>query len=198
MKSSFMLAGMLLVMVSTYAEEVYRWVDKSGKVYYGDIPAAETAQLEKKKFADSPAIDEEVPYETLQASKNFPVVLYVSENCETICNDARELLNQRGIPFAEKILTTKQEIDEFKTLSGRGIVPAISVGKSWTNGFQADAWNKELDIAGYPKTSPYHSPSVSAKQPAKQPATEKPAVEESTVETPHVETPAAEAPAIEQ
>ncbi len=194
MKSYFVMAGMLLVIVSASADGVYRWVDQSGKVHYGDVPTEESAQVEQKKFSASPAIDGNWPYETRHARENFPVVLYVSENCTDICKDARELLNKRGIPYAEKTLTTKQEIADFKTQSGGGIVPAISVGSSWTKGFQADAWNRELDMAGYPKFSPYHPPSVQASQPAKEPKTERPpAVEESNVESP-----AASAPAVDQ
>jgi glutaredoxin len=190
---------MLLVMANACADAVFRWTDESGKVFYGDVPAAGTVQVEKKSFADRPAPAEGMPYETRRAMENFPVVLYVSGNCADLCNDARELLNKRGIPYTEKTLTTKQEIDAFKTGPGGGIVPTITVGKSWTKGYQADMWNKELDLAGYPKTSTYRAPSVSPGQPVNESETPPAsAVEESTVTTPNDEAPAAEKSDTEQ
>ncbi len=198
MKAYFVLVGALLVVAGARADGVYRWEDKSGKVYYGDTPVQDSVQVEKKKLGDKPVADGEMPYETRRASEKFPVVLYVSDNCGNMCADAREMLDKRGIPFSEKTLSTKQEIDAFKTLSGGEIVPTISVGKSWIRGFQVEQWNSELDIAGYPKTSPYRNPPATAEQPTNEPVTEEPAAEEPAAETPDVETPAVEAPAVDQ
>jgi hypothetical protein len=209
MKLYFVLAGVLLAGVNASAVEVYRWVDMSGKVHYGDIPSQESVQVEKMQFGDKQAEDETLPYEARQASKNFPVVLYVSGNCGNICVEARDLLNKRGIPFSERLLNTKEGIDSFKTLSGGEIVPTISVGKSWIRGFQAEKWNSELDVAGYPRTALPRNPSAKAGPPVPEPATEEepaaeepgpeePAAEEPANEEPSIETPAVEVPAAEQ
>ena len=55
MKPYFVLAGMLLAVLGNAQADTYRWVDKSGKVHYGDEPPAdEAAQVEQKKFGVAP------------------------------------------------------------------------------------------------------------------------------------------------
>lgn len=173
MKLRVVLAGMMLaVLGGAHAGSLYRWVDKSGNVHYGDMPAADAAQVEKKKVAsDSPEGDNAgLPYETLRAKKNFPVTLYVADNCTDPCQKARDLLNKRGVPFAEKNLKSNEELDAFRKMSDSTEVPALTVGKSLLKGFLAEQWNSELDIAGYPKTSPYRAqaaPPAPSGKPAK-------------------------------
>ncbi len=160
MKRIVLLLGCLLVMpIGIHAGELYLWVDKSGKVHYGDVPATEAVQVTRKKFY-SPATqgDEDLPYETRLAQQNFPVTLYTASNCIEPCQQARDFLNKRGIPFIEKTLLTKEEIDDFKQQSGSDQSPTLAVGKTYLKGFQAGQWGSELDIAGYPKTAPYRVP----------------------------------------
>lgn len=149
-----LLASMMLMASYTSAEELYRWVDESGSVHYSDIPAA-VPSLEKKKLGAGPADpDAGLPYEVLRARKNFPVVLYVADNCGEICQEARDLLRKRGIPFEEKVLKTQEDFASFKKLSGSEGVPSLAVGKSWLKGFQAGQWHDELSAAGYPAAAP--------------------------------------------
>lgn len=157
MRLHFILAGALAALPgSAQAGELYRWVDKSGKVHYSDTRAPDTADAEKKKFGSAPATgDEELSFDTRRAKQYFPVTLYVTDNCTDPCKLSRDLLSQRGIPFTEKNLATQEEIDAFKRASGADAVPALSVGRNWLKGFQAEQWHKELDAAGYPKTSTY-------------------------------------------
>lgn len=144
----------LLLATQPAMAELYRWVDSSGKVHYGDVPANDAEQLQEKKF-DKPAAaatgDEALPFEMRRAKQRFPVTLYVTENCTTACQQARDFLNQRHIPYAEKQLSTQEEFDDFKKKSGGDTVPTISVGSSWLKGFLATAWQDALDVAGYPK-----------------------------------------------
>jgi len=87
-----------------------------------------------------------------QASETFPVVLYADERCGTYCQEARELLRQRGVPFTEKILRTDEEFAELTRLLGReAALPSVSVGRhQYLRGFDAASWNSLLDAAGYP------------------------------------------------
>ena len=144
------------------AGELYRWVDTLGKVHYGDVIPLDANQIEEKKFSGSIATDEYLPYETRRARQNFPVTLYVAENCSEYCKLARDLLNKRGIPYSEKMLATREEFDAFRALSGSDSVPTLSIGKTFFKGFQAEQWNSEFDIAGYPKTAPYRAPNTPA------------------------------------
>lgn len=173
MKLHFILAGLLAALAfNTLAGEVYRWVDKSGKVHYGDTRTPDAADAAKKKLSSSPATgDEGLPFETRRASQNFPVTLYVADNCAEPCKQARNLLRQRGVPFTEKNLATPEEISAFKRTTGAETVPVLSVGKNSLKGYQAEPWHNELDAAGYPKTAPYRP------QAPVQPSADKPAAQ---------------------
>jgi hypothetical protein len=154
-----LLACLAIIPSGVQAEELFRWVDKAGKVHYGDTLPADATDVERKKLSSEPAQNEDLPYETRRAQQNFPVTLYVGAGCGETCDQARSLLSKRGIPFSEKLLRTKQDVDAFKQLSGiDGVVPVLAVGKSFLKGFLESQWNSELDIAGYPKTAPYRAP----------------------------------------
>ena len=145
-----------LVIMPVQAGELFRWLDKSGKVNYGDTPPLDAINVERMNFSSDQAKNDDLPYETHIAQQNFPVILYVGSICDEVCGQARSLLNKRGIPFSEKVLKTKQDIDAFKQLSGiEGFVPALQVGKTFIKGFLESQWNSELDIAGYAKTASY-------------------------------------------
>lgn len=162
MKRVVLLLGALLaVSLPAQAGELYRWMDPAGKVYYGGEPPAEAPLVESLEIRDEAAQDAGLPYETRRAQQNFPVTLYVADNCAEFCERARELLTRRGIPFAEKNLVTQEEIDAFKRASGGDNVPALAVGRAFVNGgFEAERWHNELDIAGYPKIAPYRAPAA--------------------------------------
>jgi hypothetical protein len=151
-----LLACLANMSLNVQAGELYRWVDASGKVYYGDVLPAGAMQVEVKKFPEDTTSNEYLPYETRRAQENFPVTLYVGNGCGEPCDQGRNLLNKRGIPFSEKFLRTKEEIDTFKQLSGIDrFAPVLAVGKNFLKGFLESQWNSELDIAGYPKTASY-------------------------------------------
>ncbi|OGS91393.1 MAG: hypothetical protein A2Z95_08830 [Gallionellales bacterium GWA2_60_18] len=141
------------------AGELYRWVDEAGKVHYGDAPPP-GVQAETRRFPAANG-DEGLSYETRRARENFPVTLYIEDDtCGSYCQQARDMLNRRGIPFSEKKLVAKEEIEAFKKASGGDLVPSLSVGRRFLSGFDETRWNNELDIAGYPKTAPYRAPAA--------------------------------------
>lgn len=148
----------VLMQSTTQASELYRWVDSSGIVHYSDIPPPKADQIETRRFSSTTGSDEILPYETRLAQQNFPVTLYIAPGCGEPCNDARSLLNKRGIPYTEKSLKTREDVEAFKQLSGIEGFPVLSVGKSFLKGFLAEQWHSELDFAGYPKIPPYRAP----------------------------------------
>lgn len=162
MKRIVLLLACLSIMPSgVQAGELFRWVDKAGRVHYSDVPPADATDVERiKPSSEPPAQDEDLPYETRRAMENFPVTLYVGNGCGEACELARSLLTKRGIPFSEKLLKYKEDVEAFKELSGFDGVPALAVGKTFLRGFQTSQWNSELDIAGYPKTAPYRASST--------------------------------------
>ena len=190
MKPYFIMTVILAAMLgSAQAGSLYRWVDQSGNVHYGDMPAAGAAQIEEVKTSEASAIDDaDLPYETRRAREAFPVTLYVADNCTEFCQHARDLLNQRGIPFTEKNLLSQEDIDTFKQILGGKMVPTLAVGKNWLNGFLAEQWNSELDIAGYPRTAPYGF-RPAAPPPVAKPLPEQPVPEKAPEPVPAPETP---------
>lgn len=180
MKRLVLFSLCLLVCVpAAQAGKLYRWVDSSGKVHYGDAPPPDAAKVETRKFSDA-VPGENLPYETRRAQQNFPVTLYVADHCGEACEQARSLLRKRGVPFTEKNLKTKEDIDAFRQMSGSDSVPVISVGKTFLKGFAPAQWDSELDMAGYPKSAPYRA----APAPAKLPENKK-----TPVEAPHEKAP---------
>lgn len=161
-----LLCCLALMPFGAHAGKLYRWVDAQGKVHYGDTPPADAAQVEPKKLSGSVAPSEDLSYETRRAQQNFPVTLYVTKACGAPCDQARDLLNKRGVPFGEKSIGTQEELDSFKALSGSDSAPTLAVGRTFLKGFLAERWHSELDIAGYPKTAPYRAPRLPATAPA--------------------------------
>lgn len=182
MKRIVLLSVCLCAMpLGVQADDLFRWVDKSGKMNYGDVPPADATEIVRLKFPSDPGQNEDLPYETRLAQQNFPVTLYVSEDCGETCDKARSLLNKRGVPFSEKSLKTKQDIDALQQLSGiGGVVPVLEVGKNFLRGFLESQWNSELDIAGYPKTASYRQRIAQPVTPIKPAAPETPTGEGQT------------------
>ena len=156
----------LLMLTNVQAGELYRSIDKDGKVHYSDTPLEGSEDYERLKLPDGPAPGDNLPYETKLAMENFPVTLYTYPDCGSACVKAREMLNKRGIPFSEKSLTTQEAIETFRKDSGGGQVPALTVGKTWLKGFLEEQWNNELDFAGYPKKLLTYRPSTPASAPS--------------------------------
>jgi hypothetical protein len=171
MKYYFLLAG-LLILTNAHAE-LYRSIDSSGKVHYSDKPLAGAEDVTQVKADKAPTPDESLPYETQRATQNFPVTLYSFPDCGSVCQEGRDLLTKRGVPFTEKSLMTLEDIDAFNKASGDKSLPKLTVGKTWIRGFLAEQWNKELDIAGYPKTAPYR-PRPSPTSPSRPAQSEQP------------------------
>ena len=170
----YLLVLSLLMTINAHAGEVYRSIDDSGKVHYGDAPLQGSEDVEELKIRNVPVADADLPYETRQAQKNFPVTLYSFSNCGPVCDQARDLLDKRGIPYTDKVLVQQEDIDAFGKDSGDIRVPAASIGKTWIKGFLAEKWNNALDAAGYPKKNLAYRPpkpvTPAASQPAATPA----------------------------
>jgi glutaredoxin len=156
-KGEIMFRGLLLLLLLTspllHAGEVYRWLDERGNVYYSDQPPPPSAKQTVKVRGKGNVVDvDKESYEARIARERNPVVLYASA-CGPICDQARDHLNQRGIPFTTKDPSKEPEIAmELKKLVGVMEVPVITVGKTHQKGFDPSSWDSLLDAAGYPKT----------------------------------------------
>ena len=141
---------------ATNAQEVFRWVDKDGKVHYGDMlpPPAEVKSVQTKRLNDSVIEQEDISFGIATAMKNNPVTLYAN-GCGDACTSAKALLARRGIPFTEK----NPESDAaaaaaLKEKVGALQVPTIVIGTNSLSGYEEEGWNAALNAAGYPRNNP--------------------------------------------
>lgn len=154
------------------AAQMYRWVDKDGKVHYSNTPPPAAAKnLQARNLTPSVVESSQQPYAVQQAVKNFPVVLYTHADCKEPCADGRKLLASRGVPFREVAVTDEKTQEELKRATGDNQVPVLMVGKQANRGYESEMWNAALDAAGYPKAG---SPAAQARI-APPPAPEAPA-----------------------
>ena len=151
----FSVALLLLVLASTVAAQTtYRWVDKDGKIHYTDRPPApnQATKVEQKRSALLGA-DQTASYALRKATTDYPVTLYTQPKCGDYCQEARNHLTRRGIPFTEKTVGTEADAAVLRTLLGEGdlVVPVMQVGSKALKGYLGSEWDGLLDAAGYPK-----------------------------------------------
>ena len=132
-------------------QQLYRWTDQKGRLNVADTPPPPGAKdvHRWRVTASSAAEGGSEPYALRLARKESPVTLYTAADCEP-CNDARKLLNSRGIPFKE-VSVTEKEVNDLVKLAGSASVPVIVVGNATQKGFEGSAYHRLLDDAGYPK-----------------------------------------------
>lgn len=150
------LSCLALLATATYAQEVFRWVDKDGKVHYGDMlpPPAEVKNVQTKRLRDSVIEQEDIPFGVATAMKNNPVTLYAN-SCGEACSSAKALLARRGIPFTEKNPESDEAAAAFlKEKVGALQVPTIVIGTNSLSGYEEEGWNAALNAAGYPRNNP--------------------------------------------
>ncbi|MEO7253733.1 MAG: glutaredoxin family protein [Casimicrobium sp.] len=149
----------LAVASSVSAQQVYRWVDASGRVQYSDQPPpAGTKGVQEKNVSGSSIQNNEPSLVTQDAQKKNPVTVYVSE-CGESCDAAKAFLNKRGIPHTVVDPTRTIELNKkFKEETGGTVVPVIKIGEKRLSGWSESAWSSALDAAGYPKTPPFSKP----------------------------------------
>lgn len=145
-------AVLALTATNLFAQgKVYQWTDENGQVHFSDMPPPSRSNVEEKRvFTGRP--DATLPFSLRQLSTDFPVTLYVSQNCGEWCDRARALLTGRGIPFSETELATEEDVNAFRALfGGDPLVPAATVGNRQLKGFAESSWNTLLDQVGYPR-----------------------------------------------
>ena len=112
------------------AQQLYRWTDASGRVHVTDTPPPPTArEVQKKAFKGSVVETDQLPFELSKAMKDAPV------------GPVKEIGVWNPAPNAL-----------LRQVSGAAEVPTLTVGGTVQKGFEQGAFDRALDIAGYPKT----------------------------------------------
>jgi hypothetical protein len=144
----------LLAAAPTLATAQFKWVDETGRVTYSDLPpppGTEVIRVGGPLPARSEASD--LPAVLKQPAASYPVVLYTTSDCSA-CQQARAFLAQRGIPFTERTVRSAADAEAFRRLGfTETALPALTVGRERTLGFESGAWAGLLDAAGYPSRS---------------------------------------------
>lgn len=144
-----------LVLPNLAGAEVYRWVDKNGKVNYSDVPPPDM-ESQTRKMIDNRIEVDKLPYELRKAVEQSPLTLYTAPQCKEVCEAARKYLQGRKLPFTEKSVQTAEELQALSKLTGKKepVAPTLQIGSKTLEGFEESAWASTLNIAGYPKTAP--------------------------------------------
>lgn len=132
---------------------LWRWTDARGQINYGDhVPADARNVLKIDLMTIGTTTQALLPYQVRHAASNFPVILFTAKNCPP-CNSARDYLNKRGVPFAERTVETSDDGMELKRLTNAEGVPVATLGGQVMVAFDSDAWSNALDATGYPRAS---------------------------------------------
>lgn len=140
---------------SSPAWAVYKIVGPDGAVTFSDTPPSSG----KDKIiqvapagGSSPSVIDALPQPLRGAAREYPATLYTTPRCGA-CDAGRELLQQRGIPYTEKTVTTEADMRAYKHIAGvEDRLPLLTLGSTKLPiGFSQGGWDTALDAAGYPK-----------------------------------------------
>ena len=148
----------LLLAAAGPALALYKVVAPDGSVTYTDRPPLDTRMKVMPMGADpaaSSALSSNealLPPELRRVMGRFPVLLYTAPDCVP-CDAARQWLQQRGIPYAEKQVLGNDDAALLERSVGGRSVPVLTVGSQVLHGMSPQEWAGYLDAAGYPRES---------------------------------------------
>ena len=149
-------AGAVLLAAASMASAQYKVVGPDGKVTYTDrSPSPSAGQVTSLNARNAAVVqpDADLPFELRAVVTKYPVTLYtVTGNCEP-CVAARQLLRQRGVPYAERQVVTGEDGDALEKLTGARDAPTLTIGAQTLRGLAPDVWASYLEAAGYPRDS---------------------------------------------
>jgi glutaredoxin len=167
------LVGCVSLLGAAANAQVFRIVGPDGRVTFSDRPPPDA------KATAAPTVGmggggstASLPLELRNAASRFPVTLYTSADCQP-CAMARTFLASRGVPYTEKTVSSNDDIQALKGLSGEARLPFLTIGGQHVRGFSNSEWSQYIEAAGYPRTSqlppgfrnPPPSPLVAAQAP---------------------------------
>ncbi len=145
----------LLAIAPLQAQAQYKVIGPDGKVTYTDRqPGTGQGKITSLGVRAAAAdADSALPSELREPVSRYPVTLYtITDACEP-CESARQLLRQRGVPYAEKQVQTAEDGEALLRLTGSRDAPALMIGRQTLRGLAPSVWGSYLDAAGYPRVS---------------------------------------------
>ena len=128
------------------ADQLYKWVDRHGKVtYQSEPPPADAWSVEQKKIGTG--VKAEAPEENTTVT--VPITFYVKPDCP-LCDKARAYFGEKQIAITEVDITTNpDEAEKMLKQVGHDDVPTVIVGNKAITGFQEEMLSKILVSSGY-------------------------------------------------
>ena len=139
---------LVLMLASLASAEIYKWVDKNGKIHYEDRPPvskeARPLKIDLETYSTVEIRPLDVGVES-QINSVRPgqksVVMYSTAWCG-VCKKAKQYFSTNNIPFQEyDVEKSGKGKRDYKKLKAKG-VPVILVGKQRMNGFSAASFEK--------------------------------------------------------
>jgi glutaredoxin len=146
-------AAVIAAGATAQAQQVFRYVDKDGRVVYSDrSPPTDSKEVQAKRLSPNYIENNDVPLALAQATERFPITLYTFA-CGAVCQNAEGLLNRRGVPFTTVNVEDAKGAEQLQKLTGAQQAPVMQLGeKLVAKGFNEARWTTMLDEAGYPKS----------------------------------------------
>ena len=158
--AALLLPALLVTAGTAFAQ--YKVVGPDGRVTYTDrpptgaaaAPAAPTPTV--APAAATPAAAgtpvAALPLPLREVATRFPVTLFAAPECAP-CDDGRRYLQERGVPFIEKLADANIDREVWRQAAGSSEAPVLLVGQQLLRGYSPAAWASYLDSAGYPAAS---------------------------------------------
>ena len=128
---------------------VVECVDQDGNSSFRDSCPPEMTLKSKRELRGEP--EPEAPPSTEEIARDNPVTLFVAPNCNA-CDLVRNLLETRGIPFAEKDASEDPQVQaELSTITeGPLVVPTVTIGEIKLTDYNKTEIESALSRAGFP------------------------------------------------
>ncbi len=150
---------LMLALPALAAWGQYKIVQPDGSITYTDrpptggdarvIPMGRDAAATSKDAATPAAV---LPLELRQIVARYPVVLYTTTECPP-CDAGRRLLQQRGVPYTERSVSSDEDVAALERAVGGRSLPALTIGAQQLRGLAEPDWIAYLDAAGFPRES---------------------------------------------
>ena len=128
----------LLLLVNNVHAEVYRWVDSSGKVHFGDYAP------NNAKNAVNINVRTAAPTATPEPAVPPQVLIYTTTWCP-ICRKAKAYFAENNIEYIEyDVENDEKGKADFASMEGTG-VPIILIGEQRMNGFSSIRFQSLFD-----------------------------------------------------
>jgi glutaredoxin len=169
-------AALLSLCAGVAAQQLYKHVDANGRVTFSDkapSPNAGGTAAPVTVRSQAGSSTAALPLDLREAAERYPVTLFAGPNCEP-CDAGRNLLARRGVPFAERTVTSPADGEALRRLGGDQSLPLLTIGGQQVKGYSDIEWGQFLDAAGYPRSSvlpftyrnPAPAPLVATQEPA--------------------------------